>query len=211
MIRILIADDHSIIRSGLKAILASQPDFELLAEAENGGTAVSLSAIHSPDIILMDLQMPNMDGLTAIKHILKQQPQAHILVLTTYQTDADILPALEAGATGYLLKDALPDELFRAIRSAAKGERILSPTITARLMERVSSPAEKTLSSREIEVLQMASHGNSNKEIGGKLHITEATVKSHFVHIFNKLNVTDRTAAVTVALEKKIIRLDPGK
>ncbi len=209
-IRILIADDHPIMRSGLTAILASQADFELLAEAQDGNTAVEFSARHDPHVILMDLQMPNMDGLTAIKHIRAKQPHIHILVLTTFNTDSDILPALEAGATGYLLKDAPPEELFRAIRSAARGEKVLAPSITARLVERLASPSEKSLSSREIEVLEYAAHGSSNKDIAGKLHITEATVKSHFVHIFDKLSVTDRTAAVTAALEKKIIRLDQG-
>ncbi|MFN8381140.1 MAG: response regulator transcription factor [Anaerolineales bacterium] len=208
MIRILIADDHPIVRSGLMAILASQPDFELVADSANGSTAVTLSANLRPDVILIDLQMPIMDGLTAIKQIRLNQPEINILVLTTYDTDADIIPALEAGATGYLLKDTPPEELFRAIRSASLGEKVLAPAITARLMDRLSSRAEKSLSGREIEVLELASRGGSNKDIATKLHITEATVKSHFVHIFDKLGVADRTAAVTVALEKKIIRLD---
>ncbi|MEK6754502.1 MAG: response regulator transcription factor [Chloroflexota bacterium] len=208
MIRILIADDHPVVRSGLKAILASQPDFELVADAENGNAAVAFSEKFNPDVILMDMQMPFMDGLTAIKKIHARQAHINILVLTTYDTDSDIMPALEAGATGYLLKDTPPEELFRAIRSASRGEKVLAPAITARLMERLSLRAEKSLSRREIEVLELASHGGSNKDIAAKLHITEATVKSHFVHIFDKLGVTDRTAAVTVALEKKIIRLD---
>ena len=208
MIRILIADDHPIVRSGLKAILASQPDFELIADADNGSAAVALSANLRPDVILMDLQMPIMDGLTAIKQICATQADVNILVLTTYDTDADIMPALEAGATGYLLKDTPPEELFRAIRSASQSEKVLAPAITARLMERLSSRAVKSLSGREIEVLELAARGDSNRDIASKLHITEATVKSHFVHIFDKLGVSDRTAAVTVALEKKIIRLD---
>jgi DNA-binding NarL/FixJ family response regulator len=208
MIRLLVADDHPVVRSGLKAILASQPDFELLAETDNGATAVTLATSLRPDVILMDLQMPVMDGLTAIKQICSGKQHPHILVLTTYNTDADILPALEAGATGYLLKDAPPEELFHAVRSAARGEKVLAPSITARLMERISSQVEKSLSGREIEVLELAARGASNKEIAGKLHITESTVKSHFVHIFDKLSVADRTAAVTIALEKKIIRLE---
>ncbi len=208
MIRILIADDHPVVRSGLKAILASQLDFELVADAGNGSAAVTLSAALRPDVILMDLQMPVMDGLSAIKQIRAKQPDVNILVLTTYDTDSDIMPALESGATGYLLKDTPPEELFRAIRSASQGEKVLAPAITARLMDRLSSRAEKSLSGREIEVLELASRGNSNKDIAIQLHITEATVKSHFVHIFGKLGVDDRTAAVTVALEKKIIRLD---
>ena len=207
-IRLLIADDHPVVRSGLKAILASQPDFELLAEADNGFAAVESSAKFQPDVILLDLQMPVMDGVTAIAQIHAANPSIRILVLTTYDTDVDILRALDAGATGYLLKDAPPEDLFRAIRSAARGEVTLAPSVAAKLTHRLTHPLERSLSGREIEVLSLAARGDSNKEIAVKLHITEATVKSHFVHIFNKLNVTDRTAAVTIALEKKIIRLE---
>ena len=206
-IRIIIADDHPIVRSGLKAILASQPDFELVADVENGSAAVSASATLHPDVILLDLQMPIMDGVTAIAHLQKQDPPARIIILTTYDTDADVLRALEAGASGYLLKDTPPEELFRAIRSAARGEMTLAPSVAAKLSRRLTQTAERSLSAREIEVLELAARGDSNKEIAVKLHITEATVKSHIVHIFDKLNVTDRTAAVTVALEKKMIRL----
>lgn len=207
-IRIIIADDHPIVRSGLKAILASQPDFELVANVENGAAAVSASASLHPDVVLLDLQMPNMDGVTAIAHLQKQNPPARIIILTTYDTDADVLRALEAGACGYLLKDTHPEELFRAIRSAARGEMTLAPSVSAKLSRRLTQSAERSLSAREIEVLELAARGNSNKEIAAKLHITEATVKSHIVHIFDKLNVSDRTAAVTVALEKKMIRLE---
>ena len=207
-IRLLIADDHPVVRSGLKAILASQPDFELLAEADNGFAAVESSAKFQPDVILMDLQMPVVDGVTAIAQIHAVNPSIRILVLTTYDTDVDILRALDAGATGYLLKDAPPEDLFRAIRSAARGEVTLAPSVAAKLTRRLARPLERSLSGREIEVLSLAARGDSNKEIAVKLHITEATVKSHFVHIFNKLNVTDRTAAVTMALEKKMIRLE---
>ena len=207
-IRLLIADDHPVVRSGLKAILASQPDFELLAEADNGFAAVESSAKFQPDVILMDLQMPVVDGVTAIAQIHAANPSIRILVLTTYDTDVDILRALDAGATGYLLKDAPPEDLFRAIRSAARGEVTLAPSVAAKLTRRLARPLERSLSGREIDVLSLAARGDSNKEIAVKLHITEATVKSHFVHIFNKLNVTDRTAAVTMALEKKMIRLE---
>ena len=207
-IRLLIADDHPVVRSGLKAILASQPDFELFAEADDGFAAVESSVKFQPDVILMDLQMPVLDGVTAIAQIHAANPSIRILVLTTYDTDVDILRALDAGATGYLLKDAPPEELFRSIRSAARGEVTLAPGVAAKLTRRLTHPLEKSLSGREIEVLSLAARGDSNKEIAAKLHITEATVKSHFVHIFNKLNVTDRTAAVTMALEKKMIRLE---
>lgn len=208
MIRLIIADDHPVVRSGLKAILASQPDFELVADVDNGVSALSASVNLHPDVILMDLQMPVMDGVTATAHIHAELPAARILVLTTYDTDADILRALDAGATGYLLKDAPPDELFRAIRSAAKGEVTLAPSVAAKLTRRLTNTSEKSLSAREIEALTLAARGDSNKDIAAKLHITEATVKSHFVHIFEKLGVADRTAAVTTAIEKRIIRLE---
>ena len=207
-IRILIADDHPVVRSGLRALLASQPDFEVVAEAENGEAAVALTEAHNPDVILMDLQMPTVDGLAATKQLHKQRPDVHILILTTYDTDADIMPALKAGATGYLLKDAPPESLFDAVRSVANGEMALAPSVTEKMAQRLTSAPTRALSKREIEVLELASKGNSNKAIAGKLHITEATVKSHFVHIFDKLGADDRTAAVTLALKKKIIRLD---
>jgi DNA-binding NarL/FixJ family response regulator len=206
-IRILIADDHPVVRSGLRAVLASQPDFEVVSEAGNGEAALALFTSHAPDVILMDLQMPVMDGLTAIRQIRARQPEARILVLTTYDTDADILPALEAGATGYLLKDAPPEELFRAVRGAARGEVTLAPGVAGKMTRRLMT-ASNTLSMREIEVLELASRGNSNRDIADRLHITEATVKSHFVHIFNKLGAADRTSAVTIALRQKIIRLN---
>ena len=206
-IRILIADDHPVVRSGLVALLNSQPEFDVVAEAENGETAVSLSLANTPDVILMDLQMPVLDGLAAIQQICAQQPEARIIVLTTYDTDADIMPALKAGATGYLLKDAPPEALFDAIQSAARGEVTYAPKVAAKITRHLINTPKRTLSNREIEVLELASQGNANKAIASKLHITEATVKSHFVHIFNKLGVDDRTAAVTVALKRKIIRL----
>ena len=209
-IRILIADDHPVVRSGLRALLASQPDFEVIADAENGEVACTLSASHAPDVILMDLQMPVLDGLAAIQRIHAQQPSIRILVLTTYDTDADILPAIESGATGYLLKDAPPESLFQAVRSAARGEVTLAPRVAEKVTRRLVDPSRNTLSLREIQVLELAASGNSNKDIADALFITEATVKSHFVHIFNKLGVTDRTAAVTAALQKKIIRLEDG-
>lgn len=206
-IQILIADDHPVVRSGLVALLNSQPEFEVVAEVGNGEEAVSSSLASVPDVILMDLQMPVMDGLTAIQQIRAHQPEARIIVLTTYDTDADIMPALKVGATGYLLKDAPPEALFDAIRSAARGEVAYAPKVAAKITRHLVSTPKRTLSNREVQVLTLASQGNSNKAIAAELHITEATVKSHFVHIFNKLGVDDRTAAVTVALKRKIIRL----
>ncbi len=207
MIRILIADDHPVVREGLAGMLAGQSDFEVVGVATDGEMAVEQHNEHSPDVTLMDLQMPALDGVGAIEAIRAKNPSAHILVLTTYDADADILRAIEAGATGYLLKDTPREELFRAIRATAAGESVLAPTVTARLMTRMRAPAEENLSAREIEVLQLVAKGKSNKEVGKALHISTATVKTHLIHIYNKLGVDDRTAAVTTAIEKKIITL----
>jgi DNA-binding NarL/FixJ family response regulator len=206
-IRILITDDHPVVREGLAGMLAGQPDFEVVGMAADGSTAVRLHQELSPDVTLMDLRMPGLDGVGAIDAIKAQQPKANILVLTTYDSDADILRAIEAGATGYLLKDAPREELFRAIRAAATGESVLAPTVAARIMTRMRAPAEENLSAREIEVLQLVARGNSNKEVGKALHISTATVKTHLIHIYSKLGVDDRTSAVTTALEKGIITL----
>ena len=206
-IKIIIADDHPVVRSGLRALLASQSDFEIVGEANNGEEAAKLAISLVPDLVLMDLQMPILDGIGAIKRIRDRLPKANILVLTTYGTDADILPALEAGAIGYLLKDTPPEQLFQAVRNVASGEMALAPRVAEKITQRLTNSSKDTLSSREIEVLELASQGNPNKAIAKKLFITEATVKSHFVHIFAKLGVTDRTAAVTEAVKKKIIKL----
>ena len=160
-----------------------------------------------PDVVLMDLRMPVVDGVEATSRIKEESPHVNVLVLTTYDSDADILRAIEAGATGYLLKDTPREELFRAIRAAARGEPVLAPSVTARLMQRAQTPAKTALSGREIEVLELVARGESNKELARELHLSEATVKSHLIHIFEKLGVTDRTAAVTVAIEKGILRL----
>ena len=206
-IRILITDDHPVVREGLSGMLAGQADFEVIGLAADGETAVKMHGSLAPDVTLMDLRMTGLDGVGAIKAIKAQQPSSRIIVLTTYDSDADILRAIEAGATGYLLKDAPREELFRAIRAAAKGESVLAPAVAARLMTRMRAPAEENLSAREIEVLQLVAKGASNKEIGKSLHISTATVKTHLIHIYGKLGVDDRTAAVTTALEKGIITL----
>ncbi len=208
VIRILIADDHPVVREGLAGILAGQDDFEVVGLAADGNTAVTLHDSLNPDVTLMDLRMPELDGVGAIEAIKQKRPSAHILILTTYDSDADIVRAIEAGATGYLLKDTPREELFRAIRATANGESVLAPAVASRLMTRMRVPAEENLSAREIEVLQLVAKGASNKEIGKTLHISTATVKTHLIHIYNKLGVTDRTSAVTTALEKGIITLD---
>ncbi|MCA9962877.1 MAG: response regulator transcription factor [Anaerolineales bacterium] len=207
-INILIVDDHPVVREGLAGMLAGQPDFVVAGQAANGAEGVALFEQHAPDVVLMDLRMPLMDGVGAIEIIRDKRPFAPILVLTTYDSDADIVRAIEAGATDYLLKDAPRDELFRAIRAAARGESTLSPAVASRLMSRMRAPAEENLSAREIEVLQLVARGSSNREIGKQLHISTATVKTHLIHIYDKLGVNDRTSAVTAALERRILTLD---
>jgi DNA-binding NarL/FixJ family response regulator len=191
IIRVLITDDHPVVREGLAGMLAGQQDFEVVGLAEDGDTAVALHQTLSPDVTLMDLQMPGLDGVGAIEAIKVKQPSAHILVLTTYDSDADIIRAIEAGATGYLLKDSPREELFRAVRATAQGDSVLAPTVAARLMTQMRAPAEDSLSAREIEVIQLVAKGKSNKDVGKELHISTATVKTHLIHIYNKLGVDD--------------------
>jgi DNA-binding NarL/FixJ family response regulator len=207
-IRILLIDDHPVVREGLSGMLAGQPDFEVVGQGSDGSQGVSMNAELRPDVILMDLRMPGMDGVTAIREIKAAMPETNILVLTTYDSDVDIVRAVEAGATGYLLKDTPREDLFRAVRAASKGESVLAPAVAARLMTRMRTPAEENLTTREIEVLKLVSKGNSNKQVARSLHISTATVKTHLIHIFDKLAVKDRTSAVTVALEKGILSLD---
>ena len=207
-IRLLIADDHPVVRTGLQGMLAGQPDFEIVGEATTGLEAVTMTAELHPDVVLMDLRMAELDGVAATAQIRKQQPETPVLVLTTYDSNADILRAIEAGATGYLLKDTPRDQLFSAIRAVAQGKSALAPAVASRLLRRMHAPAEEALSAREIEVLALVARGASNKEIGRSLHISEGTVKSHLIHIFSKLGVADRTAAVTVALERGFLRLE---
>ncbi|HZA84747.1 MAG TPA: response regulator transcription factor [Actinomycetes bacterium] len=208
-IRLLIADDHPVVRDGLRAMLATQPDMELVGEAATGSEAVQRARALHPDVVLMDLQMPGLDGPAAIATLQEQAPGVRVLVLTTFGTDADITRAVDAGATGYLLKDAPREQLFGAIRAAARGESVLSPSVATRVLGRMRAPAEEALSPRELEILQAVARGLSNKDIGRRLYVSEATVKTHLLRIFGKLGVDDRTAAVTVALERGIIRL-PG-
>lgn len=206
-IRLIIADDHPVVRAGLEGMLTSQPDFEIVGEAASGDEAVALAAAFHPDVVLMDLRMAGLDGVAATAQIRKRQPEIPVLVLTTYDSDADIRRAIEAGATGYVLKDTPRDQLFSAIRAVAQGKSILAPTVLSRLLRHMQTPVEESLSAREIEVLMLVARGASNKEIARALHISEATVKSHLIHIFSKLGVADRTAAVTIALERGLFSL----
>ncbi|HSG41852.1 MAG TPA: response regulator transcription factor [Anaerolineales bacterium] len=206
-IKILMADDHPVVRAGIRGMLETQDEFQVVAEAENGREAFEQIGKLKPDVVLMDLRMPEMDGVEAITKIKEKYPNVNILVLTTYDTDADIVRAVEAGATGYLLKDAPREELFRAVRGTAKGETVLAPVVAARLMGKVRDHGEQALSSREIDVLMLVARGASNQDVGEKLHVSTATVKSHLIQIYQKLGVSDRTAAVTTAIERGIIRL----
>jgi DNA-binding NarL/FixJ family response regulator len=203
----LIVDDHPVVRDGLRDMLSTQPDFEVVGEAANGLEAVAQTSRLQPQVVLTDLAMPQMDGVTAIGKIKEQHPDVQILVLTTYDSDSDVLPAIEAGAIGYLLKDTPREDLYGAIRAAAEGRPLLTSSIAARLMERMRGPAVEALSSREIDVLKLVAKGAGNREIADQLYITEATVKSHLIRIYGKLGVADRTAAVTKALEQGILRL----
>jgi DNA-binding NarL/FixJ family response regulator len=206
-VRLLVADDHPVVRDGLRAMLATQPDLQLVGEAATGTEAVASARALRPDVVLMDLQLPQLDGPAAIATLRQQAPEVRVLVLTTYGSDADITRAIDAGATGYLLKDAPREQLFAAIRAAARGEAVLSPSVATRVLGRMRAPAEEALSPRELEILQAVAEGLSNKQVGRRLYVSEATVKTHLLRIFAKLGVDDRTAAVTAALERGIIRL----
>jgi two-component system, NarL family, response regulator len=204
-LRVLIADDHPIVREGLSAVISDQPDMIVIGQAATGAEAVARALADRPDVILMDLRMPELSGVEAIVAIRVQWPGAQIIVLTTYDGDEDIYRALQAGAQAYLLKDTPRAELLEAIRAVARGHKRIPPEVAARLAERIGGP---TLTEREIDVLRLMAHGRSNKVIGTKLNISEGTVKFHVNNILGKLAVDDRTQAVTVALQRGIIHLD---
>ncbi|WP_314252202.1 response regulator transcription factor [Streptomyces sp. DSM 40907] len=207
-IRLLLADDHPVVRAGLRAVLDTEPDFAVVAEAATAERAVELAAREPVDVVLMDLQFgpgPGMHGSEATAQITARPGAPRVLVLTTYDTDADILAAVEAGASGYLLKDAPPEELAAAVRTAAAGQSALAPAVALRLMDRMRTPAE-ALTKRELEVLQLVADGLSNQQISKKLFLSQATVKSHLVHIYAKLGVDSRTSAVAAAATRRLIR-----
>jgi DNA-binding NarL/FixJ family response regulator len=205
VISILSADDHPLIRSGLRAIVSDEPDMQVVAEASNGEEALEAYREHRPDIVLMDLRMPVMSGLAAIKAIIAEFPDARILALTTYEGDEDIYRALEAGARGYLLKDMLKNELLTLVRAAHAGQRAIPPNVAARLAE--YTPRIE-LTPRETEILNLVAKGFSNPEIGSLIGRTEGTVKVHLKNILQKLEVDDRTEAVTTAIRRGIIHID---
>jgi DNA-binding NarL/FixJ family response regulator len=206
-LRLLVVDDHPVVRMGLVAMLSEHPDFEVVGEAADGAEAVLQASRLTPDVVLMDLRMPVMDGAEATAKMLASPTAPAVLVLTTYDTDADIVRAVEAGANGYLLKDAPRETLADAIRRAARGETVLAPPVVARLASRLRTPAAPALTDREAQVLQCVAKGMSNAEVGRELHIGEATVKTHLLRAFEKLGVTDRTAAVTAAYKSGQIEL----
>jgi DNA-binding NarL/FixJ family response regulator len=205
LIRIMIVEDHAIVRQGLVALLRMVPDFAIVAEASDGRKAIELYRAHQPDITLMDLRLPQMNGVETIGRIRIDFPQARIIVLTTFDGDEDIYRALQAGARGYLLKGMTGDELVDAIRTVFAGKSRIPAPVAERLAERMGAP---TLTTRETDVLQLIVGGNSNKEIAAALDISEATVKTHINSLLSKLGVTDRTQAATTALQRGIVHLD---
>lgn len=206
MIRIVLADDHPVVREGLRAMLSAEPDLEVVADASSGPQAEALAAQLRPDIVLMDLRMPGGGGVESIVRMAESGLTCPVVVLTTYETDRDILRAVEAGAAGYLLKDLARGELAAAVRAAARGETVLAPSIAARLVDRLRTrPERPRLSPREVAVLRLVAEGRTNAEIGRELFIGESTVKTHLLRVFGKLGVTDRTAAVTTAMRDGLL------
>ncbi|HSH77686.1 MAG TPA: response regulator transcription factor [Herpetosiphonaceae bacterium] len=212
-IRVLIVDDHIVVRKGIRALMVTEPDIEVVGEANDGEEAIAESAQLRPDVILMDLVMPQIDGITAIQRILASQPEARILVLTSFDADDKVFPAIRAGAQGYVLKDAGPAELVRAIQRVSRGESSLHPAIARRVLQELAHPAERPstsepLTEREADVLRLVAHGQSDHQIGASLCISEATVRKHLSNIRNKLNLTSRTQAALYALREGLTSLD---
>jgi DNA-binding NarL/FixJ family response regulator len=210
-VTVLIADDHPVVREGLRGMLAAEPAITVVGEAASGDEAVVMARMHRPDVVLMDLRMPGGDGVQATSGILATAPGTRVVVLTTYETDADIVRAVAAGAAGYLLKDTPRQDLVAAIRAAARGETVLAPTVAGRLVSQLRRPAAEPLSARETEVLAHVARGSTNAEIGRALYISEATVKTHLLRAFGKLGVSDRTAAVTTAIELGMLPAPGGR
>ncbi len=212
-IRILIVDDHAVVRKGIRALLATEDDLDVIGEAENGQQAVELYSELNPDLLLLDLIMPKVNGIEAIKKIKGDHPEAKILVLTSFAADDQVFPAIKAGALGYLLKDTEPDDLINAIRQVYRGESSLSPAIARKVLEEVFHPAEKPLSpdpltKREVDVLQVLAKGKSNRDIAEELTISETTVRTHVSNILGKLHLASRTEAALYALKEGMANID---
>jgi DNA-binding NarL/FixJ family response regulator len=204
-IRVLIVDDHPVVRDGLRGVLEGEPDMRVVGEAGHGAEALARARTTAVDVVLMDLRMPVMGGVEAIRELRRAVPDTRVLVLTTYDTDRDVLPAIEAGATGYLLKDTPREELLRAVRAAHRGEAVLSPAVAGRLMGQVRTPVQEALSARELEVLRLVAAGSTNRETARQLFISEATVKTHLLHIYAKLEVRDRASAVAAGYQRGLL------
>ncbi|ORL04340.1 response regulator [Prescottella equi] len=206
MISVLLVDDHLVVRAGLRALLDSQPDITVIGEADTGEDAVAIAVDRTPDVVMMDLALgTGIDGVEAIRRIRAARPDQPVLVFTTYDTDADVVRALDAGAIGYLLKDSAPQDIFGAIRDAVAGRSVLSPPVASRVLDRMRRP-DQALTAREAELLSLLAEGLTNKELGKRLFISEATVKTHLAHIYAKLGVESRAAAVSIALRRDGIR-----
>lgn len=204
VVRVVVADDHPVVRAGIVGMLGVEPDIEVVGEAEDGRQAVDLARELVPDVVVTDLRMPGLDGVGATREIVALPGRTRVVVLTTYETDGEILRAVEAGATGYLLKDTPRAELVAGIRDAARGQTVLTPSVATRLVSQVGSRAER-LTPREVEVLRAVARGLSNAAVGQELFISETTVKTHLIRAFGKLGVNDRTHAVTVAMERGLL------
>ncbi len=204
--RIVVVDDHPVVRDGVRSMLGSAPDFEVVGEASSGPEAVALVRTRDPDVVVMDLRMPGGDGVAAVRELTRVGARARVLVLTTFDTDNDTVAAIEAGATGYLLKDTPAEEIFRAVRATAAGETVLSPAVASRIASHVRTPpTAPSLSDRERQVLTLVARGRSNRLVAQELFVSEATVKTHLSHVYEKLGVTDRAAAVAVAYDRGIL------
>lgn len=204
-VRLLVVDDHPVVRDGLIGMFNTDPSIEVIGDAADGTEAINLARAFEPDLVLMDLRMPSTDGVTAIRELVRLRVPSRVLVLTTHDTDADVLPAIEAGATGYLLKDAPRDELLCAVHDAAEGRAVLAPSVASRLVERIRTPETSQLSPRELQVLALVADGTTNKRVARQLHLSEATVKSHLLTIYAKLVVNDRAAAVAEGFRRGLL------
>ena len=204
-VTLLVVDDHPVVRDGIVGMVASADDIEVVGEAADGAEAVALAQVLDPDVVLMDLRMPRMDGVAAVREFVRLRLRSRIVVLTTFDADADVLPAITAGATGYLLKDAPRDELLRAVRAAAEGGTVLAPSVASRLVHRVRTRDEDLLTARELEILALVADGATNGAAGRALHLSESTVKTHLLSVYAKLGVGDRAAAVAEGFRRGLL------
>ncbi|WP_336647641.1 response regulator transcription factor [Microbacterium sp. MMO-10] len=202
---LLVVDDHPVVRDGIVGMVGSAEDIDVIGEASDGVEAVALALVHAPDVVLMDLRMPRMDGVAALREFARLGITSRVVVLTTFDADADVLPAIAAGATGYLLKDATRDELLDAIRAAAAGRTVLASEVASRLVGRVRTPEASLLTPRELEILALVAEGTTNRAAGDRLHLSEATVKTHLLSIYAKLGVGDRAAAVAEGFRRGLL------